>query len=415
MNNEQKTESREHSISCSMLHARCSMTGGFTLFYSLILISLLVALGLAIFNITYKQLILSSGVRNSAQAFYAADTGLECALFWDLKYTGISSPAFGFYGDSLASGLAGYWRFDDGSGSDEARDFSGRGNDGELTNMDEDLAWVDGHIGGGALEFDGVDDVVEAPSAPVTGSGDRTVTFWVYPYGTLGSGVFDHIVEWGEGGPGKRYTVALTTNNVVRVEMNGGATYSYTSGLSAPQDGWSFVAVVLDGNTIGDHTFYTLLDGNKTPQQENASGGGVVNTGSGNGVHIGDTFMTGVGERKFHGMIDDVRVYNRALSQAEVYAIARKESNIIFTDPIEANTPGVTCGGALITDPTNGWSVATSTDAATTVFDLELPDERCASIEVAKDTSTTTIISRGYSSCNVDDPRRVERAIRAEY
>src|SRR5690606_19295900 len=117
---------------------------------------------------------------------------------------------------------------------------------------------------------------------------------------------------------------------------------------------------------------------------ENASGALVIDTGSGNGVHIGDTFMTGSGinDRKFFGAIDDVRVYNRALSESEIEAIYNGDSNIIFTDPIEANTPGVMCGGALITDPANGWSVATSTDAATTVFDLELHGGRCASIEV---------------------------------
>lgn len=384
---------------------------GFTLFYALILVSLLVALGLAIFNITFKQLVLTSGARNSAKAFYAADTGLECALFWDIKYTGISSPAFGFYGDSLASGIAGYWRLDDGTGSITARDWSGRANDGDLTNIGEDTGWIEGVVGDYALQFDGVDDFVEAASAPVTGSGDRTVIFWVNPSSTPGAGPGKHVVEWGEGGTGKRYSIKISPpDNRLRIEFNGA---SYTSTLTVPQGQWSMVTVVLDGTTVGDHTLYV-----NEAKDTGAVGATVINTGASNGMHIGHTYMNTLGDydqRAFHGALDDVRVYNRALSESEIEAIYGGKSNIIFTDPVEANTPGVMCAETLITDPANGWSVATSTNQAYTTFDIELSNDRCATIEIDKNVATTTIVSRGYNTCNVDDPRRVERAIRAEY
>jgi len=44
------------------------------------------SIGLAIFNITIKELALSSSSRESQFAFYAADTGIECALFWDFQH-----------------------------------------------------------------------------------------------------------------------------------------------------------------------------------------------------------------------------------------------------------------------------------------------------------------------------------------
>ena len=47
--------------------------------------SLLLSIGISIYNITLKELILSSYGRNSQFAFYAADTGLECALYWNIK------------------------------------------------------------------------------------------------------------------------------------------------------------------------------------------------------------------------------------------------------------------------------------------------------------------------------------------
>ncbi len=56
---------------------------GFTLLLAVLISSILLALGSAIFNIVSKEIILSSSGRESQFAFYAADTGIECALYWD--------------------------------------------------------------------------------------------------------------------------------------------------------------------------------------------------------------------------------------------------------------------------------------------------------------------------------------------
>lgn len=61
---------------------------GFTILFASLVSSLLLAVGLVIFDITYKQAVFSAVVRDSNFAIYAADTGLECALYWDLRYTG---------------------------------------------------------------------------------------------------------------------------------------------------------------------------------------------------------------------------------------------------------------------------------------------------------------------------------------
>jgi hypothetical protein len=56
---------------------------GFALLFSVLTGSLLLAVGLAIFSIAKKELELSTAGRESQYAFYAADTGLECALYYD--------------------------------------------------------------------------------------------------------------------------------------------------------------------------------------------------------------------------------------------------------------------------------------------------------------------------------------------
>lgn len=58
---------------------------GYALFTSIILTGMLVLIAYATTNFAAKQLLLTSGATESHAAFYTADTGLECALYWDLK------------------------------------------------------------------------------------------------------------------------------------------------------------------------------------------------------------------------------------------------------------------------------------------------------------------------------------------
>ncbi|MDP3965355.1 MAG: pilus assembly PilX N-terminal domain-containing protein, partial [bacterium] len=58
---------------------------GFTLLLSALISSVVLALGVSIFQIALKQVTLSSMGRESQFAFYAADTGAECALYWDVR------------------------------------------------------------------------------------------------------------------------------------------------------------------------------------------------------------------------------------------------------------------------------------------------------------------------------------------
>lgn len=58
---------------------------GFTLFISLIVSSLLLAIGFSLSTIILKQLVFANSGKESQLAFYAADSGAECALYWDRK------------------------------------------------------------------------------------------------------------------------------------------------------------------------------------------------------------------------------------------------------------------------------------------------------------------------------------------
>ena len=67
---------------------------GFTVLLAALVASITLAIGVSIFEITQKQIILSSLGRDSQFAFYTADTGAECALYWDVRrgLFGTSTP-----------------------------------------------------------------------------------------------------------------------------------------------------------------------------------------------------------------------------------------------------------------------------------------------------------------------------------
>ncbi len=58
---------------------------GYTLLFAVLVSSLVLAVGISILTISKKEFLLSSAARESVYAFYAADTGLECAVYWDSK------------------------------------------------------------------------------------------------------------------------------------------------------------------------------------------------------------------------------------------------------------------------------------------------------------------------------------------
>jgi Tfp pilus assembly protein PilX len=77
---------------------------GFAMLFAVLVSSVLLSIGLSIFNLMLKEIALSSSGRESQFAFYAADTGIECALYWDFK---ASSPVM--FATSSAS-QTGAWR-----------------------------------------------------------------------------------------------------------------------------------------------------------------------------------------------------------------------------------------------------------------------------------------------------------------
>ena len=82
---------------------------GFTLLIAILMSTVAVTLGVSLIDIAYKQVILASTAKQSQIGFYAADSALECALYWDqkfnaFKYTGpLSSGSIKCGGNAILS------------------------------------------------------------------------------------------------------------------------------------------------------------------------------------------------------------------------------------------------------------------------------------------------------------------------
>jgi len=71
----------------------CS-TNGYILFLTVLIAGVVLLIGMGAMNVIRKEIILSGFARESQFAFYAADGGIECGLYWDLKHVGFGTTAF---------------------------------------------------------------------------------------------------------------------------------------------------------------------------------------------------------------------------------------------------------------------------------------------------------------------------------
>jgi len=198
--------------------------------------------------------------------------------------------------------LVGRWELDESSGT-VASDSVG-GHDGTLMG---DPVWRpgDGKIGG-ALEFDGVGDYVEvAGYKGISGSNPRTVTAWVK---TEPNGSTFSIVRWGaEEISGGLWSNVINAAGNLRVAVWGGSVVGDTT---INDDTWHHVAIVLpDKWNVKVEDILLYVDGE--PEDT------IISSGS-QTIDTGDELDVSIATDGSDGLLDDVRIYNYALSEDEI-------------------------------------------------------------------------------------------------
>ncbi|MCH8219342.1 MAG: LamG domain-containing protein, partial [Planctomycetes bacterium] len=220
---------------------------------------------------------------------------------------------------SASADLVAHWTFDEGSGT-VAADSSGNGYDAVFFGAP---VWAEG-VYDGALQFGDLDYVEATGYVGITGSDPRTITAWMKT-STTGQ---QNLITWGENIATQKWRIRIeATNNSLRVENNGGNHWG-TTNISDGE--WHHIAVTFEDDGTPDIRDCLLyVDG----QLEGTAGGGnqAVNTSAGGIVRIGKQPWN---TNSFDGSIDDVRIYNHALSADEILGSMVKFSSGIASTPI---------------------------------------------------------------------------------
>lgn len=212
---------------------------------------------------------------------------------------------------TLRNGLVGAWCPSLGATGYTLPDRSGGNSHGTLTNMGGQSVWQ-GYPGGVALALDGTNDYAQSRNLPIYGTETRlTLSAWVRPANITQTKA---ILCLGNETTGQR-RMMLQRNG--QLEANGYiADYQGSSSVLVAND-WQHLAIVYRSLSVGD----VLLYRNGISLAGSVVGGSTLGTFTNRAATIGGN---NAGGENWSGAIDDVRVYSRALTQAEIARLASR-------------------------------------------------------------------------------------------
>lgn len=238
-----------------------------------------------------------------------------------------------FTKDSGFSGLVARWHIDEGSGS-SIDDSSSNLNDGTITGA----TWVGADGGrwytsttagfstGNSLIFNGSTDYVTVADSSSLDVTNITIAAWIKT-GTDVSTTQYIVSKWIDSDPNRSYAIGIETSKFIFLTSSSGtlATIDSMSIGSVSTNTWYHFLVTSDGSNKRVYINGTEL----TPAR-----------GWANSIHSSNTGLT-IGNLNnsvtnyFTGIIDEVSIYNRALSADEVKALSqrRKDSTDVGDTP----------------------------------------------------------------------------------
>ncbi|MHC4687761.1 MAG: LamG domain-containing protein [Planctomycetota bacterium] len=209
-----------------------------------------------------------------------------------------------FGSPALADGLVGWWKFDEGSGT-IAADSSGKGHNGEVFGI---TSWVDGYVGSGALKITG--GGVKIADSPLLRPPKVTVAMWFnlggrqVPSARLFQKGKDNQetinFQGGEGGIGFSLATAPRENRGINTK------HRFEIGK------WYHITGIYDGSELRVYV-------NGKISNKRTVGSFVPYAGENQPLVIGNRFPDMA--RPFNGIVDDIRVYTRPLSETEVWEL----------------------------------------------------------------------------------------------
>lgn len=225
--------------------------------------------------------------------------------------------------------LAGYWPFDGGT-----QDFSGNAN----TGTNNGATFAAGKINQ-ALSFDGTNNYVEVADSATLEPSSVTLEAWV-----KGSspGSYKYIASKFYNSDRASYALYTSSSGGLRFYIGyaGGYVLSPDAGTGIWDNNWHHVVGTYDGLNVRLYEDGTEI-GSGTPTTVNI----VYNTDN---FYVGRSYGSGY---YFHGIIDEVKIYNRALTDTEVFEHYKDVSTPSGTVPADKSYARIPDGTGAWVDP----------------------------------------------------------------
>lgn len=223
------------------------------------------------------------------------------------------------------AGLLAYWTFDDGPSTRSARDWSGRDRHGVLENLDLASAWAAGRPGQGmALSLPAVTNAAQPPRVRVSQTTDIdslqafTISVWFYRT-AVPANTHDPIISR-QLGTNNNEVFNLTCNEddliiYIPPAPTGGSqiTFEVRAQNICLLKTWVHAAATYNGRTLSLFVGGMPAGQRDFPDRLRASPGAPIFIGANQNSTFTETF---------EGLIDEVSLFSRALSPAEIGTLA---------------------------------------------------------------------------------------------
>ena len=257
------------------------------------------------------------------------------------------------------SALVGHWKLDETSGT-VAADSSQYGNDGTVSGTNFSLSSAEGIVDNAFTSFDISDLITVSDNPAINPRQEITVSAWVRSRTTNRQ----RLIEKWDGSNDYMLWIEGTANGstTARFEVGTSSGSSFATG-SIPvgnENEWFHLTGTYDGSNVRIYVNATL-DGSNSRT-------GTLNDGS-NDLIIGN----GIGG-SFNGDIDDVRIYNKALTAAEILELYNKPNEALVGHWKLDETSGTTAADSSIygNDGTMNGGLDASNDSADGVYETSL-------------------------------------------
>jgi peptidoglycan hydrolase-like protein with peptidoglycan-binding domain len=209
----------------------------------------------------------------------------------------------------ITTGLLGHWTFEEGSGGTTA-DSSGNNHTGTLNNGP---TWQTGRVGTGALQFDGTDDSLTLATPSTLDSNTYTISFWINGSSGFSGTVFRLSNSSSDTANRSKYEIRTTPSIIIfRTGDGSSVADDDTFNTTLTAGSWWHIVCTLDGSNVKNCYRNASLISTQTNNVDITLNIPTVSFIGTNRTTINPLYNW------FEGLIDDVRVYSRALSLADI-------------------------------------------------------------------------------------------------